>query len=153
MAIKRQEILTNIVTRFQGITGAPTYYTTVASGSVKLWPSSPFEEADLPAIVVRDIADEITFEDVAGANNRHAHRLTVEIDIIAVKGSDPIDTTVRQMIADVYKAVNVDDTWSGKAITTEAGGDEFLIDQAERQVGGATITIVVLYITNRFSES
>lgn len=151
MAVKRNTILAAIKTRLETINGAGGYYHDLSSG-VYIWHSPAFDEKQLPVANIRDETDEIVYEGMSGSENVHNHRLTAVISLIAAPGSRAV-TTIREMLIDIYKAINTDLTWSGSAIHTELIGDEMMVDEEEKVLLGAEATIEITYRTDIWSES
>lgn len=151
MAILREQILQQLVNQLEGITTAGDAYWTDLGQHVYLWKAVKFQSAELPALNIRDKSDAIATEAMDGPANEAQHELTVEIDVACKSGVT--DAVVRQMITDVYAAIGTDPTFGGNAVDTDPKGDEMQMDQEEDRIGGATITIVIKYLTTKFLES
>lgn len=144
----RQQIMTALDTRMKAILTAGGYETDLGT-SVFEWRTENLDDSQLPALVWRDIAAGVSDQaDDGAAMGSHAHALTVEIEIITSGSTAP--AAVRKMIADVYKAIGVDDTWGGLALATAPREDETEHDQAEKKIAGATIRAVIIYETLSF---
>ena len=151
MAILREQILQQLVSQLEGITTAGDAYHTDLGQNVSLWRATKFQPAELPALNVKDKSDAISSEAMNGPANETLHELAVEISVLCKSGVT--DAVVRQMIYDVYKAIGNDPSFGGNAIDCDQQGDEMQVDQEEDKIGGATITISIKYVTNKFSES
>lgn len=151
MAIKRQTIVDAIVTRLQLILVASGYYTNAGSNVFK-WLVSGVDQSQLPALIVRDVQDDIDSQEFLGAADQWTRSLMVEIEALAGPSSTT-DTTVRQLVVDVYKALGGATTLSGNAIDIVGVGDSMVVTQDGRQIAGAKITVRVIYRTTRFAES
>ena len=150
MAVKRQTILNNLKTRLQTITVANGYYSNLGS-NIKLFSSLPLQEDELPACVIFDKVNQIDGEGINGSSNVWNHILNVTLQIVC--GGNTIDTTARQIIADVYKALSTDLTLSSTCIDINAVSDTLEIEHDSKLVAGATIEILIKYRTNKFLES
>lgn len=152
MSIKRQDILDVIESRMQGISVGGGYHTALGA-NISVWRTAIFEASNLPALVIRDMGQSKDQEGESSPFSLDTWRLKIEIEIIGKAGSTT-DILIRQMIADVYKAIGVDDTWGGKAITSFLSDDDMILqDQQSRIVGGATIQFTILYRTNKYQEN
>lgn len=149
MAQTRQQIVSAIQSRLQGISVFNGYYTDLGT-SIWIWRRNPWDASEVPGASIADLSDqqEVSAEDESIA----IHRLQVEIRIVA-KQSSSSDTNARQIIADVEKAISTDDTWGGLAQHTLPLGNEMMVAQDEVTVAGAVIRITVEYLTAKFSES
>ncbi len=76
-------------------------------------------------------------------------RLEVMVDITYTTTSAQ---NIRKAIADVYKAIGVDDTYSGKAHFTVPVNDEMNLIQEEKKVADARIIFHVYYRTTTFAD-
>jgi hypothetical protein len=155
----RQDIIDKIETKFKTILVVNGYHTNLGN-NVFVWRPGILQADELPAIVVRDVWDVIDSEGEFGPKNVFTHMMQVESEVVA--GGASSDKTVRQMIADVHKAIGVDDTWDGKAVTTilnngisESGtpADEMNVQQEGNIIAGAKIRFRVLYRTTKWGES
>ena len=146
MAIKRQQIMDRIALQLTTITVANGYYTNMGS-HVYVWRPIPVLQDESVGVSLHDTSDEIT-EKFAG--NQVNHLLTVEMDIISFGGTDDL---IRQALADIYKLVSTDTTWNGLAITTEPVKDEMMIQYQDKRIAGSTLTINVVYRTQKWLES
>jgi hypothetical protein len=158
MSVTRQDIVNNIVTRLQLITIAHGYHTD-AGNNVQAWRSIPFErkEGATPAAVlgisVKDVEETIDDQEFKTTYNLLHWRLVVEI-LALTASSSTTDTVMRQVIADIYKAIGTDDTFSGKCITTVPISDQVLVDEDQLwKIAGVQITVHVIYQTARWAES
>lgn len=143
MSILRQDIVDAMKTRFLTI-ATPTYHNTL-SGKVFLH----FGKMGQGGTVV-DIRD--TTEEIQELSNAKWDRtLTVEVGIETDGASS--DTTVRQLMEDIFKSIGTDRTWSGKAIDTGIVSSNIELEHEEKRITGATITIQVLYRTGAWAES
>ena len=151
MAIKRQEIIDNLRTQLENISTANGYYTDCGT-TVKVWDPTVFERKELPALNIMDRVDVQPFDANSTQGEVIDHELTVEIAALCAAGVTS-DSFTRQMIADIYKAIKADESLSGKAMWIEPVQDEIGVEESGKRVGGATITIKIVYRTQKFSES
>lgn len=138
----RQQIMTAIDTRLKTILVSGGYETNAGNNIYEFWDIA-LEEDELPAIIWRDGAEDTELL-VSTTQDR---RLTVELIMQAVGTTAP--TTLRKMIADVEKAMLVDNTWGSLAIFTSPLDitDVFEVDHKERRIGACRAKFTVLYRT------
>lgn len=141
---QRQNIVNALKSRLQSIMVAGGYSSNLGS-NVYEWRVKPLENANMPAIVFRDVRNSR----VDGAIGRFTWALSSEIQIITSGSTAASD--IRGMIADVYKAIGTDDKWGGLAITTEQpDSDEIDIEHTEKVYAGALIRLSILYATSKW---
>jgi len=146
---KRQQIIDYVKTALSAIEAGATYYRTITT--VDEHRAIPLEETELPAVIVRDLADDILApEGMASTYNRNYHSLTLTLELVT---NDETMAEVRQHLADIYKAIGTDHTLGGYAITCDPVGDKIQVDQQEMKIQGAIITIKVLYQTRVWQET
>jgi hypothetical protein len=150
MAIKRQSIVDAVETRFKGIKIASGYHTDVGN-NVFVYRDADIEAQELPALNIRDYRTK-RIDEVTDATSYDNWDLYFEIELVCAAGSLTI-TQVRQIIADVTKAIGVDQTWGALALFTWLQGDEIFMRQEDKKVGGAIINFYVRYRNTKFQES
>ena len=144
MSVLRETIVDAIVARLYAV-ATPTYHNTL-TGKVFGF----FGKTSAASEIVVDVQDRSeTIQELSGA--KWDRRMAVEIHV-QYPGTTS-DTSCRELIEDVYKAIGTDRTWSGNAIDTAAVSDEMETEQEERRVTGARIVIEVLYRTGAWAES
>lgn len=149
--MKRADIITAMQTRFQAIrTTDPVPYHTDLGLHVFAGKTMPFDENEVPGISIMDVGRQLLDEKIDQTGNVQDHLLECEIKLECAGGTAL--ATLRQMIADVYRAIAIDDKWGGLAHQTLDGGDRLDVDQEDRKIGGAIITVFVHYRTTRFGE-
>ena len=140
----RQSILNAIKTRLQSITVVNGYETDIGS-NVNMWHTTDFQETELPAIDLRDPAEEV---ETRGGN--HICTLTIEIEA-KVSGSAS-DITMRDIIADIIKAVGTDPTFGGLTQDTKpVSNDSLGFGQNSKKIASIVMTFEARYITKKFS--
>lgn len=159
MSIKRQDIMSAIATRMAGILTTSEYHTNLGQNVITGRPrligpdgaigSAIVEPSELPCVLIRDPLDEITNTTLGG---KQEHRLSVEIEVRCEGGSDT-DTDLRQMVADVYRAIGTDTRWSTLAMNTSPVSDETHILQGDKIIGAALVRINIQFHTSAWSES
>lgn len=78
---------------------------------------------------------------------------TLAIDISVQADGSTSGTTVSQIVEDIYKAIGTDIQWSGNAINTRPVRTIWEVDQNEKRITGATITVEIDYRTGAWAES
>ncbi len=140
----RQKIMDAIDTRLQTILIANGYKTD-AGLKVFAWKDFGMDDADLPALVYKDIIDDPDQVTIGNVDNT----LLVEVTALAAKGSTS-DEQIREMIADVIKAVGVDETWGDLAEFTLLPSASMEVEQLEKKIFGAQVDLRIEYQTARF---
>lgn len=136
----RQQIIDAIQTRFEGITVVNGYNSDMGL-HISQWKATPLNADDFPALEYRDIA----CNRVDGAPiGFFRWALNMEIEIVTASGATTI-TDVREMLADVYKAIGTDETWGALAQWTEQPSDAVIIEQQDKIIGGAKILFNIVY--------
>ena len=158
MSITRQDIVSNLIARLQLITVAHGYHTD-AGNNVQAWRAIPFERpegaapAAISGISVRDVDEAVDDTEFKSTYTLLKWRLTIEI-LALTASSSTTDTVIRQLIADIYKAIGTDETFSGKCIITVPVSDEILVEENDLwKIAGVRITFHVIYQTNRWAEN
>lgn len=145
---RRDSIVDALVDRLEDISIANGYQTDFEH--VEAWKVTPWQDADLPGLTVKDLSDEPLNEVSRGTMNKILHGLLVRIEL-ACSGSTPV-ATIRKMIGDVMDAIRQDETFGGLAIQTSWLGDEIAVEQEERTVTGANIALRIDYRTDKWLE-
>lgn len=145
----RQRLVEKVKARLQTILTAGGFRTNAGS-YVTVWKpdSVVHDQANLPAINVRDVDDEVLD---ANATGRLQRSLQFECDVVVAEGSDPADETARHVIADIQEAILVDETWDGLARLSRYLGDSIAMDQKERKIGMAQVRFEIRYHQERFN--
>jgi len=150
MAIKRQQIIDTIKTKLAAIKTANGYYTNIGD-NVFEWKANPMETSKLPGVEVRDTEETLLSAESQSTYNLHDFMMTVELKVLCAESTPT--ATVRKMIIDVYKLIGANLTWSDYAIYTYLISNAIDLDQQNKLIAGATITIQIYYRTTAWSES
>lgn len=146
----RQRILTTFNTRMGTIKVASSYETDLGL-SIFEWRTTDVQASELPALIWKDIsmseAEQIT---IMGPASQTEQAIELELSLMVQDGPDT-GSTLRKAIADVQKAIGVDETWGGLAIRTDDMGNETGRDQAGKITGSATMQIRITYRTKRWN--
>jgi hypothetical protein len=138
----RQQIITKLDTRLKAILIASGYKTNLGQ-RVFDWRDPAFGQTDLAGLSYRDVSTgNVETVTIAWPDSLQEFPLTVEMEL---KGTTP--AVMRQMMADVLKAIGVDPTWDGLAISTEYLGDETDTEEQEAVIGATTMRILITYRT------
>lgn len=140
----RQRIMDTIETRMGTILVSNGFKTNVGQ-NVFPWSELGINNTKLPALIIRDVDDDPDQEVIRIVDNI----LTVQVIALTTKSATS-EQEVREIIADVIKAVGVDETWGDLAEFTllPPAGMEAL--QLEKKLFGSQIDLVVEYTTGRF---
>jgi hypothetical protein len=136
----RQRIITSLDARLKTILVANGYQTDVGA-NIFDWRAEALEESDLPALIYRDTLCNTEISNISS----YTHRMTVEI--IAVVANDTPMAIIRNIIADIDKAIGVDDRWGNLAVLTERTGDESGVEIDDRKYAGCRLTVVITFRT------
>ena len=134
--------MTAIDTRLKLITIANGYETNAGNNVYEFWDVA-LEDDELPAIIWRDGAEDSELV----VNTTQGRTLTVELILQALGVTAP--AILRKLIADVEKAIAVDNTWGGIAIFTSVMTivDTFDVEHKDRRIGACRARFTVLYRT------
>jgi hypothetical protein len=140
---KRQQIMTALITRLQTITVANGYETDIGA-NVNEWHVTNFEEAELPAVDVRDTTESV---EVRGGN--HDYTLSIQIET-KVSGTTAA-AKMRDVIGDVIKAIGTDPSLGSLAQNVRPVQNEIAeIDQKDKRIASILQVFELRYITKAF---
>src|SRR3990172_8463350 len=136
---KRQQIMTAIDTRLKLITVTNGYETNAGNNIYEFWDIA-LEDDELPAIIWRDGAEDSELL----VNTTQDRTMTVELVLQALGVTAP--AILRKLIADVEKAIAVDNTWGGLVIFTSVMNvvDTFDVEHKDRRIGACRTRFTVL---------
>ena len=122
-------------------------YSTNAGQNVYDWITQNLPISSLPAYAYKNTGDTggriVT---IAGpVNSIREYILNLDVNCIA-QGSTT-RSQIRDMMADLMRAIGTDQTFGGLALYTEFSGDETAIEQQEETVGSTTVKIAITYRT------
>lgn len=135
----RQQIVDAIKTRLQQILLGNGYQTDVGKHVFRHEPMM-IDDDDLPALIYR-----ATTGDSRAVTGYHMH--TLELEIVAVMDGRASDDTVREIMADVLKAIGTDPTWGGLAINTTPRGNDIQTDPANGKITASVQRFAIAYRT------
>ncbi len=141
----RQKIISAIDTRLKSILIAGGYETDIGQ-NVWDWRAESLEEDNLPALIYRDTGTETEF----GTFTTFTHKMTVNI-MVAVSSTTPM-TTIRKIIADIDRAIGMDDTWGGLALMTIKISDESQVEIDEVKFAGCQVVIEITFRTTAWND-
>jgi hypothetical protein len=122
-------------------------YMTNSGQNVYEWLSTDLAVSALPAIAYKDPTDsggEIVV--IAGpVNSLREFSLNVDFTLIA-SGAD-VRGQILNMIDDLVRAIGVDPTWGGLAISTDFDTNDTTIEQHEETIGSCTVKMSIIYRT------
>ncbi len=136
----RQTIIGLINTGLQAILVSGGYATNLGN-SIHWWrdlENNSFAAAEIPAANVKDNPDEIGYH----AMSRDSHLMMVEIYAV----SSTVEQ-IRQIVADIEKAVNANRTWTTNALTSKVLSDQIDVEHREDKYWGVTIPIEIYFVT------
>lgn len=148
MDSKRQLICTRLDARLKTILIADGYNTDLGR-NVFEWRDNPIDQSELPAVNWRDISEDDS-NATAGTVGYHTHVITMELKIATAKGTTTAKE-IRALLADIVKAVGVDQTWGRQAIRTDPMSNEMVIEEVEDIIGGLTVTLAITYQTIKWN--
>lgn len=137
----RQQIFEAVGSRLAAINGTGDYQTTIGDRKTS-WNVTPITDREIDGIDLRDV-DETTTDEVT----RHQdHVLIINAEIHAKKGAETAQF-LRKALGDVITAIGVDRRWGGLARHTTTRGNQMIIDQTDKVVGGIRIVLAITYRT------
>lgn len=151
MAIKKSVIIEAVITTLKTITTANGYYTDLGS-RVYESRTAPFGNDEIPAINIRETEDPVEGIEQQGAYGIFDRSLQLEIDVVSNGKIAPSD--LREVEADINKAIGTNLTWGGNATMTYpvavvSGYSEHDLNKLEKK----TIVIRIDYKTIEWSET
>lgn len=154
MPIRRQSLVTAVKARFTTILVAGGYLTNVGAKQHE-WLSRELSKSDeLPAHNVRDGEATAVLESGSKDATRHKWLLEFTVDLIFSEDDATVEDA-RKGIADIYRAIGVDETWKvdGEelAARTVPVADRVITDKEGNWLGGAQVVFQVEYYTDRWS--
>jgi hypothetical protein len=144
--IIRKKIRDAVASRMALIDGTGGYYTAIGN-HITIKKTNPYGPNKVDGI---DIADESETQTLVTEAEELEDRSLIFRLAVALKQIDP--DKVLEAIADVEKAVNVDDRWGGLAIRTVPLGNDDEVDQQENIFRGVNIRIRIEYSTLKFNS-
>jgi hypothetical protein len=143
---KRQTIVDAIDARFKTILVSPGGYETNLGANVFPWKTTPFTDDELPGLAYRDL-DETN--DISIGQWEHA--MMLEIDIHVFSETDAM-AALRAAIKDVVTSIGSDTTFGGLTEDVVPAERDFIrITQNDGRYAGCTLSMIVLYLTNRWA--
>lgn len=148
MDSKRQLICQKIDARFKTILISNGYNTDLGK-NVFEWRDNPIDENELPSLTWRDVSEDDSNAS-AGTIGYHNHVMTMELKVATAKGTTTAKE-IRALLADIIKAVGVDQTWGRLATRTDPVSNEMQVEEVETIIGGVTITLNITYQTMKWN--
>ena len=151
MAITKDTIINDIKTTMETILVANGYHTDVGQ---KVWEGrdTVFKENEVPALNIKEIEDTTQDVEMQGAYNVFEQIMQIEIEMVTNGASTTSE--IREIEADVDKAIGTNQTWSGNAIKTDSVTTVVnYADQNENKVIGKTRIINVHYRKTAWEEN
>ncbi len=145
MSNARQTLVDRILARFAGITTAGGYQTNIGAKK-KEWQTTPLDESESPAILVRDPVDVVRPDPNGPNSSKHTWAQQIIADAVLPE-SDQNAVEARKAISDIKKAVAVDQTWGGLAKRSEEVSDKLMLDKTGARVAG--VQVIFNVITSR----
>lgn len=145
----RQQIISALKARLQTIKVANGYNTN-AGDRVFLWRQVAMKPGETLLLNIKYAAekDNIDGEGLSGPYNVWNRALPIGITI-AQRDTLLLDD-LEDIIADVWKAIGIDDTFGGLAIYSNAIGDMIVEEQEEDAITGAILTLTIAYRTKMY---
>jgi len=133
----RQSIIDAMEIRFGELAGIKT---------VEVWHLGDWAENELPAIDIRDTTDEMPIEGIRG---RRDHQLAVELTVKLIRSTSAADA--REMIADIIKAIGIDETYGIQNTKTFIADADLVADAANQKIASARVALIVKYRSELWS--
>lgn len=154
----RQSIVDELMTLFAAITVANGYQTNVGMHLFE-WRDAPLSVDELPALVLRDLDDEIQPSQGGFVLDNELSQLSLSLDILVTDvGSDTAIEIVRKAFDDVSKAIRLayQDTasnLSGLVVDIRRVARRVVVDQNSLKVAGGLFEFLVIYNSAQWNES
>ena len=149
----RQQIVAEIKQRLAAITVANGYETDLGLGPIDEFPVSYLDD-ELPALGVFDLVNTMV-QDYA-QEKRIMNELPLQVRIFLQRDPDP--TKVRQMLADVQRAIirdpatqERDATLGQLAVDTQPQEEGFIVPKETFQIDGAAVGFMVQFLSEPFN--
>ena len=148
----RKRIMTAFDTRLRTIR-VVNGYATNAGANVYDWLTTNLAVSSLPAITYKDpVVSGGEVVTIAGpVDSQREFEMDVECTLIS--NGAGIRAVIRDMIADLIRAIGVDPTWGGLALSTDLSGDDTEIEQHEETIGSCTVKTRVIYRTKMWDTT
>jgi hypothetical protein len=138
----RQTLVDRILARFALITTGNGYQTNVGA-KVREWQTTPLDENELSTILVRDPIASVRPDPNGPNSSKHTWAQQIIVDVVLPEsGQNAVEA--RKAIADINKAVGVDQTWGGLARRSEQVNEKVMLDKPGGRVGGAQVIFNVI---------
>lgn len=140
--MRRQDLVTALVGELQNIT-VENGFSTDAGANVSEWRTTSLESGELPAIIVRDVADE-----AADDQQTIKHLLKFEIEVYV--GGSNVAENMRIVSSDVLTAFGLFEA----AVSQPCRylGSESMIEAKETTSGGVRLEFEVAYQSQRWEQ-
>lgn len=140
----RQDVVTDLLTRLATITTANGYETDIGS-NVDEHRTTDWQESELEGIDVRDPSEDV---EIRGAN--HAMTIHFEIEAKTTGGTSP--EKVRDIIADVTKAIGLSPKFSSSVQDIKPVENESMnFNKKDKLFGSVLMKFDVRYVTKAFT--
>lgn len=146
---KDEEIINQIIERFKNIKAGEEYYYCYSPNVFDNRTAGSLHKEEKPAINIREIKEELINE-IEANSTLHECSLLVDIDLIP---GNPYVRNIREMKADILKAISEDLTWGELAQSTKY--ISYFINHSNEieVIPGATIRIKIIYRKNAWSKN
>lgn len=136
----RQQLIDAVKTRFALITIAGGYQTNIGS-KLREWHVTSLDTDQLDTLIIRDTIDAVLPDDPN--SGKRTWNLTIIADAIFTAADDN-PAKARKAIADIKKAILVDQRWGGLARRTDEVSDQLMIEKEGTRVGGAQVIFKIV---------
>ena len=140
MSTVRQSIMDLLDTYFKAISIANGYSLDI-SGNVFEWQDHDLAEADVPAIIFKDVGD------ISDDDDERVHNLEIEVAVVAKGSTSP--GTMREMMKDVLTAFSqIEDQATAAIIGAGYTGSVSEIDRDNKRWAESVMRFIVQYQTD-----
>lgn len=147
MATKRQDIVGLVIDAIETIDGTGDFETTIGD-NVTDWGLN-FQEDELPAVSVCDLAEEIVDDGEGEGYGELFSVLRLDVRIRVSVGSDTRPAECRKIIGDIMTALRSNQYWndgsSNLALQTDFRAARFLLDEEKFLIAGVEVDIAIIY--------
>jgi len=130
----REQIITKIVAKVKTVSSLQRVY--------RAYRNPLIDVDEDPAVVVNDRGDQSTWH----LRKAYEHVMTVDLQIVVHKGDDAERATkVNNLLADVQKVVEQNQTWDSLAISTEIRSNSPSIGEVVEPLGVDRLVLSIVY--------
>lgn len=138
----RQQLVDAVLARFALITTANSYQTNIGA-NLEEWRTTPLGENETNFLNVRDTEDVIQPDPQGPNSGKRTWALLISAEAVMAETGQNAQHA-RKAIADIKKAIAIDQTWGGLARRTDEVSDSLMHDRSGARLGGALVQFKIV---------